>query len=217
MKVKSNKAKTLNNLMHLRSEKTLVQKLNKNGWTDPEVMCELLFVYQITGELDKMQEVLIRMREASSSTEMLADVMLKQGQLMEQQENYTAAEASYRATLRLDPSDMHTRYFGHNNLGFSLNVLGRYKDAMPYLEEAIRIEPRLPNAYKNLGLSYQGLKMYEKAAEMFVTATRVDPIDTRSYHHLEAMLQKNPKLQDTMPKMVLQLKKCKQYVNAMIH
>ncbi len=203
-------------LMFRKIEKTLLRKLDESGWEDKESLYQLLYLYEKTGMLDRVQLILDRMDVTLADSEVRADVLLKYGQLMEQRKNYQAAEAYYRAALRLDPHIPGLRYFIHNNLGFCLNMLGRYSEAIAYLEEAIRIGPLRSNAYKNLGLSFVGMGMNGQAAEQFMAATRIYAGDGRSLRHLEELLKDHPELYKSIPGMARRLDDCRKAVAAAI-
>ncbi len=85
-----------------------------------------------------------------------AAVFLHLGGAAEQKHDFEAAVTFYRRAIALEPTRLDVWYFAHNNLGFSLNQLGRFSDGEIFCQDAIRIDPSRPNGHKNLGLSLAG-------------------------------------------------------------
>ena len=59
---------------------------------------------------------------------------------MEKKENFKAAVQHYREALCLKPNDISTSYLLYNNLGFSLNKLGKYKEGEMSCVTALKID-----------------------------------------------------------------------------
>lgn len=133
--------------------------------------------------------------ELVSCLEGKAQIVLALGQMAEQAGDYFLAVSFYREALSMEPATSWTWYFIQNNLGYSLNQLGRYDEAEIYCRRAISTIPELPNAHKNLGLALIGLKRFSDAAISFVTATHAEPLDHRATGHLEELLDSHPELQ----------------------
>ncbi len=68
-----------------------------------------------------------------------------------------------------------------NNIGLTLNEMGKPKDAIPYLEKVIALKPDFFAAYNNLGNSYRMLGQYDKAVELFDQAIGINPSLGHSY------------------------------------
>ena len=63
-----------------------------------------------------------------------------------------------------------------------------------FCKKAIKINPRLPQAYINLGTAYFGLKKYSKAIENYNQAIKVNPKFSEAYSNrgaIYAFLQQN--------------------------
>jgi tetratricopeptide (TPR) repeat protein len=193
-------------------EAALVRELEACGWSDRDALIRLLIFCNRTGRLDRVPEALSRLYEMAGDGEGRAEIMLWFGQHMEKRADYHAAETYYRSALAMRSENPAVQYFANNNLGYSLNQLGRFEEAMPYLEEAVRIEPRRSNAFKNRGLALQGLGKYEKAVEQFVEATRAYAADGRSLRYLEELLNEHPELYDTVPSIEWMLGECRRAV-----
>jgi tetratricopeptide (TPR) repeat protein len=65
----------------------------------------------------------------------------------------------------------------------AMNLLNaeRYTEAIQYLDEAIRLDPRYAVAYSNRGVAYYSLGQYENAIKDYDEAIRLDPRHVSSY------------------------------------
>jgi tetratricopeptide (TPR) repeat protein len=126
----------------------------------------------------------------------IARAHLVLGALDEHRHDWEGAIAHYRAVLAQVPQDSDTRYFGNNNLGFSLIQLGRLDEAEPYCVTATEVKPRRHNAYKNLGLVFIGQGRWLDGALSRLEASRRAPDDPRAWQHLEQLLRAKPSLLD---------------------
>jgi tetratricopeptide (TPR) repeat protein len=141
--------------------------------------------------LDCLRQIMARLPDA----ERKAACVLAMGQTMEQVQDYESAIGYYREALALEPVRTPTWFFLHNNLGFSLNTLGKYEEGEVYCRRAIEIDPTRPNGHKNLGMALAGQGNFREAAQCFVTATRVDASDRRSFDLLTKLLAEHPELE----------------------
>jgi tetratricopeptide (TPR) repeat protein len=178
-----------------------------------DALWSLAVLYSQTARLDESASCSHRVIElVGDDLEKRGSCFLALGQLEERRGDYEAAAKHYRAALSMEPCSTSTWYFIHNNLGFSLNQLGDPRAAIPFLEEAIQIDPGRPNAYKNLALSFEALGNIEKAAELFIAATQADASDSRSLAHLEALVEAHPALLGDVPSLSVSLAACRKAV-----
>ena len=119
---------------------------------------------------------------------------ISEGCCREQRQDWLGAIEQYRRALALDAADPRVRYFGHNNLAYSLLQLGRFAEAEPHCVSAIEINGDQYNAHKNLGLALQGLGRMKDAAICLLNAARLAPGNTRAWLHLQKLLQEHPTL-----------------------
>ncbi len=124
----------------------------------------------------------------------VARAHLTLGVIHEHEMDWAAAVESYRKVVALNPQDPHQRYFGNNNLAYSLISLGRFDEAEAYCRAAIEVDGERHNAHKNLGLVYQGQGRWLDAALSFMTAYELNPRDARAWHHLQLLLGSKPEL-----------------------
>ena len=178
---------------------------------DPEdALFELVKSYDQIRQHDEALKCLSKLLSISDDTEKKAHYILTIGQMMGKKEDYKAAVRHYRKSLRLKPSIASTSYLINNNLGFSLNKLGKYKEGEKYCIAAIKIDGSRSNAYKNHGISLEGQLRFNEAAVEYDRAIRVNPRDCRPLKHLETLLDSQPELKSEFAK---QLIFCRNKVN----
>lgn len=138
--------------------------------------------------------ILYRAIRQIPSREHRARITLSIGILAETVGRFESAVSFYHAVNALQPTQEHTRYFGQNNLGYSLNQLGLYAEGEVHCRLAIEMNPDLPNGHKNLGLSLWGQQRFREAAQCFVDATQANALDPRSTQHLWELLIERPEI-----------------------
>jgi tetratricopeptide (TPR) repeat protein len=166
--------------------------------------------YKSTGRHEKALDHLHKLLVCLPDPEAKAQCVLALGQTMEGAGDYKAAVLYYKAALALEPAETLTWYFIHNNLGFSLNVLGKFQEGERYCRKALEINPDRPNAHKNLGLALQGQGRHHEAARSFVAATKVNASDPRAFGLLIQLLKAHPELE---PEFAAEAECCRQAVN----
>lgn len=67
------------------------------------------------------------------------------------------------------------------NRGYDLMDAGRYGEAIPYFDEAIRLDPRAAQVYTNRGATYAYLGQHQRAIEDLDQAIRLDPRLAQAY------------------------------------
>ena len=84
-------------------------------------------------------------------------------------------------------------WLAENNLGIALGAAGRLREAVPHLEEALRLRPDFPDAYNNLGYALERLGRIGDAVNRYREALRLDPRHTRAANNLAAALNRLPR------------------------
>jgi len=177
------------------SEQQLLGRLEAAKDDPRAAMWNLAYFYKRAGKLDRAFQYFNKLFESVENKEPQAQILMALGQTTEMTRDFELAAEFYRQGLALGPKDPFTCYYLHNNLGFSLNQLGRFEEAEPHCWQAIEIAPRRHNAYKNLGIALTGLGRHQEAAEFFVRATQRNPWDGRALGHLEDLLEEHAELQ----------------------
>lgn len=176
-------------------ERLLLERLEAATGNPTQAMWELAQFYKRDNRLDQASEVFNDLLGRVADLEIKAQIIFSLGQTAEKAGDYELAVRFYREAVGMEPCSPFTWYFIHNNLGYSLNRLGRFVDGERICRNAIAISPEPPNAHKNLGLALAGQGRYREAAESFIAATQAEAADPRSLRHLEALLAEHPELE----------------------
>lgn len=70
-----------------------------------------------------------------------------------------------------------------NDTAASLQNLGKYSDAIPYLEKALEIERKSPILLTNLGISYAKVGKFTEAESLYDEALEIDPNRGEVYYN----------------------------------
>jgi protein O-mannosyl-transferase len=110
---------------------------------------------------------------------------------------WTDSLALYRHALAV------TRHnaFVEKNLGATLQQLGRLEEAAPYLDAAVRDDPRWADAWYNRGLVREGLGRYADAAGDYAAAARLDPGRAAAHLRLGAALFHQGRAAEAVPEL----------------
>jgi Flp pilus assembly protein TadD len=109
---------------------------------------------------------------------------------MERAGRFELAAWAYSTGVALEPTEPDLWYWLNNNLGFSLNQVGRHAEAEPCCRTAIRSQPQRYNAHKNLGVALEGQGSIVAAAQSYIMAVQLGPGDPRAFGHL-LLLEEN--------------------------
>ena len=130
--------------------------------------------------------------------------------MFERKRDFPAAAAAYSRAFTLPARQDRTWYLLNNNLGYSLNQIGRHGEAEAYCRAAIAIDPDRHNAHKNLGLSLQGQGRYLEAALCLLKAAQTDPEDLRALGHLEDLLAQHEEIGKDHPEILEAVQECRE-------
>ena len=99
------------------------------------------------------------------------------------QRKYEKAIASAERQLELSPSGSQA----HLSMGLALSFAGRDSEAIPFYEQAIRLDPYPPSVtYRDLGNAYSGVGRYEEAITEYKKALQQNPDDIFTHLDLAA-------------------------------
>jgi tetratricopeptide (TPR) repeat protein len=185
----------LTELSAAEAEKFLLKKLDEAGADKTKALWQLAQFYKLNHRLEPTRERLRQLMPLLPDLEEKASCVFTMGQTEEIARDYVAAIGYYKEALALEPASLFTWYFIHNNLGYSLNTLGRFTDGEAYCRKAIQIDPARPNGHKNLGIALTGQGQYRDAARAFVAATQANAYDSRALGLLEDLLKQHPELE----------------------
>ena len=92
--------------------------------------------------------------------------------------NWRLAQANAEKALETNFQSMDA----HHNMGYALEVQGRYQAAVEFYENAIKLAPNLAPLYVTAGRIYHnGLGDYETAADRYKKAIKLSPFDPEPY------------------------------------
>jgi tetratricopeptide (TPR) repeat protein len=156
---------------------------------------QLAVLYSDTGRYDRALSCLRELMTLEPELERKAACVLAMGANAEKQQDFEAAVRFYQEALAMEPTHAQAWYFIHNNLGYSLNRLGRFGEGETFCRAAIEINPRRPNGHKNLGIALSGQGRHKEAAQCFIAATKVNSGDPRSLDLLRDLLRQHEELE----------------------
>jgi len=81
-------------------------------------------------------------------------------------------------------------YYAQHGMGSLLREQGRASEAVPYLRESIRLNPRFPDSHNNLGMALEALGRTDEAVAEYVEALRIDPAMALAHNNLGSLLLK---------------------------
>ena len=139
-----------------------------------------------------------------------ARCFLTMGQLFERKRDFPAAVAAYSRAFAEPARENDTWYLLNNNLGYSLNQVGRHGEAEAYCRAAIAIDAGRHNAHKNLGISLQGQGRWLEAAQCFLKAAQAAPDDLRALGHLEDLLATHEEIGRDHPEILEAAQECRE-------
>jgi tetratricopeptide (TPR) repeat protein len=139
-----------------------------------------------------------------------ARCVLAMGQVFERKGDFPEAVAAYSRAFAEPARENDTWYLLNNNLGYSLNQLGRHGEAEAYCRAAIAIDAGRHNAHKNLGISLQGQGTYVEAARCLLDAARAQPDDSRALDHLEDLLARHEEIARDHPEILEAAQECRE-------
>ncbi len=92
--------------------------------------------------------------------------------------NWRLAQSNADLALEANFQSMDAQH----NMGYALEVQGRYAEAAEFYENAIRLAPNLAPLYVDAGRIYHnGLADYENAIDRFKKAIKLNPFDPEAY------------------------------------
>jgi tetratricopeptide (TPR) repeat protein len=100
------------------------------------------------------------------------------------QRQYDKALAAAERALALGPGSARSQ----SSMGTALNFSCRFKEAIPFFEEAIRMDPYPPgSSFRALGSAYNAVGRHEEALKAYEKALRINPNDIFAHLSLAAL------------------------------
>jgi Flp pilus assembly protein TadD len=137
-----------------------VDQLHREQPRDADVLVSRATIYRERGLLDEADTDL---REAVQLAPQLASARAAWGIVSDMQRRPVDAEEQHRQAVKIEPGN--PVYL--NNLGFSLFLHGKVKEAISYYEQAARLGPTVHRTRTNLGFAYAARGDLRRAAREF--------------------------------------------------
>ena len=84
------------------------------------------------------------------------------------------------------------------NLGIGCGKIGRYEDAIVYLQKAIAISPGWVKCYTTLGHAYLETGLPKEAKQVLEAALRLDPSSVIAHHNLGVVYEKEGRIEEAI-------------------
>ncbi len=206
---------TRTQVQHWRNGLTLYEytlKVTENNELAEYNYASALFNEGRISEAELHLRNLVRINPLSSDRRFLGDVLKKQGKLNEAiacynelikqgqgsadvyynlavalglQRKYDDAIKCLSSTLKLDPNYPEAR----KKMGvLLLQVTGKFNEAIPYFNEALRTDANMVKIYENLGSAYHQLGKYEEAILNWTKAVELKPNNVPVLNNLAWLL-----------------------------
>jgi tetratricopeptide (TPR) repeat protein len=186
----------INALEALDTEKMLLQRLEATT-DDDEYFRWLLFIvgyYRGIERADAAKELLRRFLGGTNNAKYHVQCQLALGQIATDEQKMDAAIAHFSAAIELQPASEKIEYILQNNLGYCLNMVGRYDEGERHCRTALDLNWTRPSAYRNLGISFHGQGKLTSAAWALQEAIKMDGSDERARMLLKKLLSDHPSL-----------------------
>lgn len=193
-----------------QAEEELLRRLNQAENDLRETLYNLTTLYKQTRQTEKALPLMQRLIDLARGPGEKAQFLLTYGQLMEGMHDFQKAVEYYSRAHALEPVDQSIWYFINNNLGYSLNQLGQFREAESFCREAIKTDPERYNAYKNLGIAQEGLGRFAEAALSYLASIRANAGDPRAFNHLSDLLRAHPGLPSQDARLEAEMRRCEE-------
>jgi len=178
------------------TEKMLLQRLESTR-NEEEYFRWLLFTvgyYRGVQNPEAAKELLRRFLATSNNPEYRVQCQLGLGQIATDEQQLDIAITHFVAALALQPANTKIQYILHNNLGYCLNMVGRYDEGERHCRTALDLNWTRPSAYRNLGVSFHGQGKLTSAAWALLEAMKMDASDDRARTLLNKLASDHPSL-----------------------
>ena len=174
----------------------LLERLGKTA-NEEEYIRWMLFTvgyYRGVNKLDKAKDLLKRFLDVASNPDHHVQCQLALGQIATDEQNMEAAISHFNAALNLRPSSKRIEYILRNNLGYCLNMIGRYTEGEQFCRTALDLNWSRSSAYRNLGISFHGQGKLASAAWALLESVKMDASDDRARTLLKKLAADHPSL-----------------------
>jgi tetratricopeptide (TPR) repeat protein len=183
------------------TEKMLLQRLEATTNEEDRFRWMLFTVgyYRGIERAEAAKDLLRRFLSTTSNPEYHVQCRLALGQIATDEQQMDNAIGHFGAALELQPGSKKIEYILRNNLGYCLNMAGRYVEGEQHCRAALELNWTRPSAYRNLGISFHGQGKIASAAWALVEAVKMDPTDDRARLLLKKLATDHPSLVQQCP------------------
>ncbi len=112
------------------------------------------------------------------------------GQTYEWLNQFDLAEKAYEEAIRIDRDSAKRSEWPYYNLGVLHLKAGRAERALPYLQQALQLQPKFPQAQVQLGVALAALGKPEQAKAEFEAVLSTDPDNADAHFQLARLFRK---------------------------
>ena len=183
------------------TEKMLLQRLETTTDEDQYFRWMLFTVgyYRGIERAESAKDLLRRFLATTSNPEYHVQCQLALGQIATDEQKMDNAIGHFGAALDLQPNSKKIEYILRNNLGYCLNMVGRYDEGERHCRTALDLNWTRPSAYRNLGISFHGQGKIPSAAWALFEAIKMDSSDDRARILLKKLASDHPSLMQQCP------------------
>ncbi len=122
-----------------------------------------------------------------------AGILVNTGDTELAKNNYANAQNAYASALKIDKNDPLAQSGLINSISLVGNQTGKestqFNQTKPYIDQALKSNPRNPVVLLSVGYAYETAGNYEKALSYYTLATDVDPNSSEAWFHKGHALQ----------------------------
>jgi tetratricopeptide (TPR) repeat protein len=183
------------------TEKMLLQRLEATNNEDEYFRWMLFTVgyYRGIERPEPAKDLLRGFLGTTSNPDYHVQCQLALGQIATDEQQMENAISHFGAALELQPSSKKIEYVLRNNLGYCLNMAGRYDEGERHCRAALELNWTRASAYRNLGISFHGQGKIASAAWALLEAIKMDPTDDRARMLLKKLATDHPSLIQQCP------------------
>jgi tetratricopeptide (TPR) repeat protein len=177
------------------TERLLLERLRSSA-TEEDYFRWMLFIVGYYRSIRKTESAVALLQDFLKKQigdgEKKAHCQLALGQIATDDQRMEAALEHFQAALECQPKKRKVTYVIHNNIGYCLNRLARFKDAEKHCRMAIEVNWKRASGYRNLGVSLEGQGDLTGAAWVLVEAIKLEVSDERARALLEKFIAEHP-------------------------
>lgn len=150
--------------------------LIKNGMKEEHIYRLMVHSYLLAKEFDNAKTHIASFTE---QFQLSALDLINFGYYYSNSEDHDTALDYYQKALKIDES-----WHAHNNIGYTLNIKERYKDAIFHFDKAVALDPKHAYSYNNRGIAKIKLGDTEAGFKDMEMSYSIDPENSYYYKNM---------------------------------